>query len=123
MPSAVIIAAVAFVFFICVGVGIYFYTKGGDSPAPSADTPASAPGPSSPAPAPGPAPVPLTSLKYDFVGEGGCTNDQAAVRTTCRTKPGCDTIGQQSNGCWHCLKTVTTGGGAPTGYTLGLFTL
>ena len=114
----IIIAIGVFVVCICVGVGIYFATKGGDSPAPAPDS-----GSPAPAPAPAPAPVPLTSLKYDYVGDGTCTNDQAAVRTACRTKPGCDTIGQQSNGCWHCLKTVSTGGGEPIAYTKGLFTL
>ena len=118
----IIIAMAAFVFCICVGVGIYLATKKDDSPAPSPVSPApsadtaSAPGPSSPAPGPA-VPLPaLSSLKYDYVGEGGCTSDTAAVFTTCRTKTGCDTVGQQSNGCWHCLKTVTTGGSAPTAY-------
>ena len=72
---------------------------------------------------PAPAPVSLTSLKYEFVGEGGCTNDTTAVRATCRTKAGCNTIGQQSNGCWHCLKTAATGPNAGSGYTMGLFAL
>ena len=104
----------AFVFCICVAVGIYFYTQTG-SPAPSPGADSTSPAPGSGAPAP--APVPLASSKYHFVGEGGCTNDQAAVRTACSTNAGCDTIGQQTNGCWHCLQTISTGEKSGTGYT------
>ena len=65
----------------------------------------------------------LSTLKYDFVGAGPCTDDVAAARTKCRTISGCDTMGQQTNGCWHCLKTVTTGGALPTAYTKQLISL
>jgi hypothetical protein len=116
-PGLIIGLLVGFVCLVGIAVAIYLATRGGDSPAPSADTPASAPGPSSPAPAPGPAPVPLEALKYHYVGEGGCTNDQVLVRTACRTKTGCDTIGQQTNGCWHCLQTISTGEKSGSGYT------
>jgi hypothetical protein len=127
MPSPVILAAVAFVCCICIAVGIYFATKGGDSPVPAPVTPgipATGASPSGTPAAGTPATAPtLSSLKYDFVGEGGCTEDVAAARTTCTAMAGADTMGQQDNGCWHCLKTVTTGGGPPTAYSKKLYSL
>ena len=113
MMMVTMAAFVCCIILLAVG-SIYFATKTDDS---------SSPAPSPGTPAPAPAPAPLTSLKYDYVGDGGCTDDKAAVRTACRTFSMCDVIGQQSNGCWHCLKTVSTGGGLPTAYTKGLFTL
>ena len=51
------------------------------------------------------------STTYKFVGEGGCTGPDAyqAVGDTCRNTSGCDTIGVQSNGCWHLLDSTGTG--------------
>jgi hypothetical protein len=67
---------------------------------------------------------PFTRVHYDYVGNGPCTNDISAARTTCSTQTGTDTIGRQSNGCWHCLKTVTTAGNKNVSdYTNGLYPL
>jgi hypothetical protein len=79
------------------------YASSGGSPA------------SGPAPASGPTAA-LSTLKYDFVGEGPCIEDVASARTACAAMSACDAMGQQTNGCWHCLKTATTGGGLPTAY-------
>jgi len=117
MPSPAVIGVIVLVLCICIAVGIYFATKGGNSPASAPATGSSGIPATGASPAGTPATAPtLSSLKYDFVGEGGCTDDVSAARTTCTTKAGCDTMGQQDNGCWHCLKTVTTGGGPPTAY-------
>jgi hypothetical protein len=66
--------------------------------------------------------IPVSSSKYVYIGAGPCTNDIDVARTACRQLAGCDTIGQQSNGCWHCLKNSPTGD-APTAYTKGLLSL
>ena len=120
MPSPIIIGVIGILFFIIFAVGMYFVTQSSGSP-PSGSSPSGSSPSGSPAPAPGPAPA-LSTLKYDFVGEGGCTGDVAAARTTCTAMAGADTMGQQDNGCWHCLKTAT-GGALPTAYSRKLYSL
>ena len=58
-------------------------------------------------------PITPVSTTYKFVGEGGCTgpNTYQDVGVTCGNTPGCDTIGVQSNGCWHLLDSTRTGKG------------
>ena len=60
--------------------------------------------------------------QYIYIGEGGCTNDRNSAKNTCKAIAGCNYIGQQFNGCWHCLKSVTSGGNkAASSYPQGLF--
>lgn len=40
---------------------------------------------------------------FTWVGEGGCTDAKGQVKQTCR-QMNADAAGQQTNGCWHCLK-------------------
>ena len=53
-----------------------------------------------------------TSDLYTHVGDGGCHNDYVFAANECRAAhTSSDTVGQQGNGCWHCLK---SGGGTIT---------
>ena len=40
---------------------------------------------------------------FTWVGEGGCTNARDQVKQTCG-QMNANAAGQQTNGCWHCLK-------------------
>jgi hypothetical protein len=70
----------------------------------------SSPGPSSPGPSrsPGPSSTPTPS-SFSYIGDGECHNDVLKTGNICRATEGCDYIGQQSNGCWHLLKSGGTG--------------
>ena len=66
-------------------------------------------GPSSLGPSsPGPSSTPTPS-SFSYIGDGGCHNDVLKTGNMCRATEGCDYIGQQSNGCWHLLKSGGTG--------------
>ena len=69
-------------------------------------------------------PITPVSTTYKFVGGGECTGPDAyqAVGDTCRNTPGCDTIGVQSNGCWHLLDSTGTGNGIAT-YPKGIMSV
>ena len=47
--------------------------------------------------------------EYKRVGDGGCHNDSTKAGNFCRANVECDSIGQQSNGCWHLLDSTGTG--------------
>ena len=46
---------------------------------------------------------------FSYVGDGQCTNDSQSTVTLCKSNSECDYIGQQSNGCWHLLKSGGAG--------------
>lgn len=43
---------------------------------------------------------------FKYIGEGGCTNDITRPQSLCDANGDCEAYGQQSNGCWHILKTT-----------------
>ena len=55
---------------------------------------------------------------YTVTGSGGCHNDYVFAANNCRQVSGSDTVGQQSNGCWQCLK---SGGGNTTEASYPMF--
>ena len=61
--------------------------------------------------------------KYEFVGEGGCTNNINKVIKKCADNINCDYIGEQSNGCWHLLKKDPNGSKTVSSYSDGLYGL
>ena len=58
-------------------------------------------------------PITPVSTTYKYVTGGPCSGagDYQAVGVTCGDTPGCDTIGVQTNGCWHLLDSTGTGSG------------
>ena len=61
-------------------------------------------------------PITPVSTTYKYVTGGPCSGagDYQAVGVTCGDTPGCDTIGVQTNGCWHLLDSTGTGSGIGT---------
>ena len=90
MSKGLIIGGVLFLMLIVIGVVVYF-TMGGETPTLTGST-----GPTGP-------------TSFSYVGTGDCHNDALRVGNMCRANPECDYIGQQSNGCWHLLKSGGTG--------------
>lgn len=97
------------ILLVCLGFilfGLSMTGVIGDSPAP--------PPPATVASAPPPV---AADQKYTFLAEGGCIDDVAPVAGKCRSQMGCDTMGQQSNGCWHLLQKSLTGDKTASIYT------
>src|SRR6056300_741122 len=101
MSQAAIIGVVVLM-MMSSSVGAVALMMGGDE---SSSTGPSSPGPSR---SPGPSSTPTPS-SFSYLQSGECHNDALKVGNMCRANPDCDYIGQQSNGCWHLLKSGGTG--------------
>jgi hypothetical protein len=110
MSKGLIIGGVV-ILLVVIGLVIYFTMMKGGEPTPG-PAPGPAPVPAGPGTAgPGTAgPVPAgPPSSFSFVGSGGCHNDELQAGNVCRATEECDYIGQQSNGCWHLLKSGGSG--------------